>query len=318
MKKLTQILLAVGAVIAAVHLYAKAVANKLKNGPNPYTFEQLATEPEGTTHFISCEDGTILRAVSYGAAAQTVVFAHGYGASLLEWNLIWAKLAQMGGYRLIAFDQRGHEKSATVGHQGIGSQQMASDYKAVLEYFDVRNGILVGHSMGCFLTIVFLLTYPEVARARLKGAVLVSGLAGKATEGSPQNKLEIPLIQLGLISAIARSDPYGWLFGASIYGDDPSPAGIQTFTELIARQNHLVLVPIIRALADEDYYGRLGEIDLPCVIVCGDKDATTPKWHAEKMAETIPNVREIWIPGRGHMLNWEAPEIIIEAIKSLQ
>jgi len=53
------------------------------------------------------------------------------------------------GFRVIAFDQRGHHKS-TIGKEGISSKTMVNDYKTVLEYFDVKDGILVGHSIRGF------------------------------------------------------------------------------------------------------------------------------------------------------------------------
>ena len=45
-------------------------------------------------------------------------------------------------YRLIAYDQRGHGRS-TIGTDGINSAAMAGDLGAVLEYFDVQDGVLV-------------------------------------------------------------------------------------------------------------------------------------------------------------------------------
>lgn len=318
MKKIAKLLLAVGAVITAVHLFAKSAADKIRNRPERFDINELRREPIGDTHFISCEDGTILRAITAGEGPQTVVFAHGYGSSLLEWNLIWNELLQKGGYRLIAFDLRGHEKSSTIGYTGVGSAQMAGDYKTVLEYFDVRDAILVGHSTGGFLSIVFMVSYPQVARDRLRGAVLMASLAGQATKDNPQNQIQIPMIQSGIMDLVARSDVYGLLFGASVYGENPTFAPVEVFRETFVRQNHQALIPILENLSNEDYYVRLHEITVPCVVVCGEKDATTPRWHSEAMGEQIPNARSIWVPNCGHMLNWEAPEVIVEAIESLK
>jgi alpha-beta hydrolase superfamily lysophospholipase len=75
-----------------------------------------------------------------------VVLAHGYTATLAEWNVVWDALVARG-YRVIAFDQRGHARS-TVGAVGIGSEPMAADYAPVLEHFDARVGVLVGQGAG--------------------------------------------------------------------------------------------------------------------------------------------------------------------------
>ena len=68
---------------------------------------------------------------------------------------------------------------------------------------------------------------------------------------------------------------------------------------------------------EEDYYPRLKEIQLPCTIICGNQDATTPPWHAEALGREIKDARNIWVEGKGHMLNWKAPEVLIKAVQSI-
>ena len=301
-------------LLVILYVAASAQAQKLKRNPDPYLLAELTKPLAGDEVYITREDGTSIHAVTAGSGT-IVVLAHGYGYSVDEWNVI-GDLLLKAGYRLIAFDLRGHGKS-NIGTDGIGSRQMASDYVAILEHFDVRDAILVGHSTGVFLAIVFMLTYPEIAAQRLKGAVLMSGFAGNILKGSLQNRLQIPLIKMGIIQWVARSGTYGWLFGASLCGDNPSPAIIQAFLQGFSAQCHQDLIPILQALADEDYYPRLGEIKLPCVVVCGDKDKTTPRWHSESMGSDIPKARNIWVKGKGHLLNWEAPETLVEVVKSL-
>lgn len=302
-------------VLGLVHLAAKSKAARLRSMPDRYPLDVLSKEPEGTEVFIDRPDGTRLRAVHRGDG-PTVVLAHGYGVSLAEWNVIWDLLAGAGA-RVIAFDQRGHGKS-TVGSDGIGTAPMSADYKAVLEHFDVRDGVLVGHSMGTFLSVAFLLNHAESARERLRGVVLVSPTAGDIARGAPQSRIQIPLIRSGLMNRLVRSETYGCLFGLSLMGDDPSPAAIEAFNRVFLEQDHERLVPILRALTTENQYPRLAEIQMPCVVLCGDKDKTTPPWHSRLLGEGIAGARNVWVPGKGHLLNWEAPEQVALAIRSLQ
>lgn len=72
------------------------------------------------------------------------------------------------------------------------TQVMADDIKAVLEYFDVTDGILVGHSMGGFLSIIFMLAYPTIAAARLQRCLIVGSFAGDIARGAPQTRAQIP------------------------------------------------------------------------------------------------------------------------------
>ena len=305
-------------VFGLVHAAARAKATRLRSGPDRYPLDMLVREPPGDEVWIDRPDGTRIRAVHRGEG-PTIVLAHGYGISLLEWNVIWELLGDgaRGPSRLIAFDQRGHGRS-TIGSDGIGTAAMVGDYRAVLERFDVKDAILVGHSMGTFLSIAYLLDHPEHAREHLRGVVLISPTAGDVTRGAPQSRMQIPLIQSGFMARIARSETYGVLFGASLMGDDPGPATIEAFNRVFLEQDHGKLVPILHALSGESRYSRLGEIQMPCVVVCGEKDKTTPTWHARRLGAEIPGARNVWVPGKGHMLNWEAPEEIVRAIRSLQ
>lgn len=301
-----------GALVAGGYALAQLNVAKIKRNPNRYAYARLSQDPVGQTAFIDRPDGTRIRTIVAGKG-PTIVLAHGYGISLKEWNVV-SELLVGKGYRVIMFDWRGHGQS-TIGRDGIEPEVVAGDYKAVLEHYDVRDGILVGHSTGGYLAIATLLTHPETA-ARLRGLVLFASLAGDAVKDAPQNKAQIPLIQAGIMTWVCTTELLGYPFGASIYGKEPSSAAIQVFLDEFQAQDHQQLIPLLRRLAETSFYGRLHEISLPTVVICGEKDSTTPRWHSETMGREIPNGRNIWVPERGHMLNWEAPETLIEAIGS--
>jgi pimeloyl-ACP methyl ester carboxylesterase len=77
------------------------------------------------------------------------------------------------------------------------------------------------------------------------------------------------------------------------------------------------LVPVLQAMVDENRYPQLGAIALPTVVMVGTKDRTTPSFHTDELAAGIPGARLIRVPGAGHMVVWEAPQVVVEAIESL-
>ena len=107
-----------------------------------YDYATLAADPQGEESWLDRPDGTRLRMRSAGAGDRTVLLAHGYAVTMMEWNVVTALLVD-AGYRVITFDQRGHGKS-TIGTDGIGSLQMAGDYLAIMEHWDLRDVLLVG------------------------------------------------------------------------------------------------------------------------------------------------------------------------------
>jgi non-heme chloroperoxidase len=277
------------------------------------SYASLLQLPKGTEMFLPCSDGTRLRTVSAGEG-KTIVLAHGVGGTIRDWNMVFNQLVA-DGYRVIAFEQRGHYKS-TIGTEGVNSKAMAGDYKTILEYFDVKEGVLVGHSMGGFLAIRFMLDYPDMAKERLRSTIIMSSFAGDINRDNAANKIQLPLITSGLMTTLFKSDALATVFQASIIGK-PYKAIVQSALDNFKVQNYAQLVPILQAFQAENYYPRLKEIPVPCTIVIGTSDKTAPAFHSENLAKDIPNATLIKIPERGHLLAWEDPKAVIDVIRKV-
>ncbi|AQT77992.1 alpha/beta hydrolase [Mycolicibacterium litorale] len=257
---------------------ARAAAAQIETDPGPVPYDRLVAEPNGTEVFIARPDGTVLRAKGAGEGPP-VILAHGYGLGLGQCNIVWDELLSRG-HRVIAFDQRGHGRS-TLGSAGVGSEPMAEDYAAVLKHFDVRDGVLVGHSMGGFVAIRAVLDHPDVAE-RLGGLVLASTWAGRILDGAPQSRLQGPLLKSGLLQWLLRSRTIGLLFGGFQCGVRPSPTMVSVFTDVLVEhfQRHGSLPDVVRASIHEDRYPRLAEISIPTVVMVGSADRTTSPAHS--------------------------------------
>ena len=276
---------------------------------------QLSKPIEGKKEMVEMPDGTRIFTIVSGSGNTTILLAHGYGFSHIEWNIIVERLNQLN-YRTIVFDQRGHGQS-TIGQDGISSSSMASDYKNLIEHFNLKDCILVGHSMGGFLSMKFLLDYPEMQHTNVKSCLLMATFAGEINKNNLQNRLQIPLIKSGLLLKMIQWKPIGEQFGKSLIGENPDPELVRVIQEVFLQQDHSKLVPILKAFGDESYYDSLKNITIPCTIVIGDKDATTPQFHTDNIIKEIPNATRIDIVGKGHCLNAEAPDEIIKAIQEM-
>jgi len=67
----------------------------------------------------------------------------------------------------------------------------------------------------------------------------------------------------------------------------------------------------------EDRYGELARVSLPCAIVVGTLDKTTPSFHTDELHAGIRGSRVVRVAERGHLLNWEAPDVIIDEVVKL-
>ena len=59
---------------------------------------------------------------------------------------------------------------------------------------------------------------------------------------------------------------------------------------------------------EEDYLPGLEKIEVPSLVVWGDRDEHCPRSDQEAIARAIPHARLSVYPGTGHGLHWEEPE----------
>jgi len=276
--------------------------------------EELRMPFEGMPREVVTADGARLHTRSAGSG-RPVVLAHGYGADHESWGPIARRLVAKGR-KVIVFDQRGHGAS-TIGSQGVSPLSMAGDYREVLEQHQVERGVLVGHSMGGFLALKFMLAHPEVAGARLSHAMIMASMAGRVLERNFQNRLQVPLIRSGLMARLLRLDGFARSFCRSLGSDEYEDWLMERFIPKFRGANHRALWPVLRALRDEDLYPELNRLKVPCTIVVGADDRTTPAFHGERMASSIPRAELIRVEGARHCLNLEAAELIAEKLAAV-
>lgn len=306
-------LLKAGMVVGAVHLGATALAKKLDEQPDPFQLEELTHPLPGTEGIVLREDGTRLRTIVQGSG-DTVVLCHDFGGAAEAWNLVAEQLVREG-FRIIAFDQRGHGRS-TVGSDGFGSAVMAGDLAEVMTHYDVRDATLVGHSLGAFLALKYLLDSDHDGPDRVKKLVLVAGHAGDLAQDAAQAMLRPALLKSGAVNAITRSETYGRLLASVLFGR-PSPSATEALRRMMSTQPHATLAAMAEIQAEESLYPRLGDVNTPTKVLCGTADRIVPAHHSERIAARIEDADLIWLDGAGHMIPWEDPAAVVTAIRQL-
>ena len=263
---------------------------------------------------IATADGAQLCTATIGSGPP-VVLAHGFGLNMHCWNVMAEDLVERG-FTVIAFDQRGHGRSG-IGDQGVGSRQMVEDYLAVLDAYQVEGGILVGHSMGGFLAIRAMIEEQAAMDRHLRGCLLMATFAGDVNRKNLQNRVQIPMIQSGIMGKMVQRDATAAFFAKSVLGEDKDRQMMEAFTKAFRQSDLKQLVPILTAFVKESRYSQLDDISLPCRIVVGEKDKTTPPFHTDQLHAGIAGSTLRRVPGKGHMLNWEAAEILVDEIVAL-
>lgn len=101
-------------------------------------------------------------------SAPTVLLIHGITGNHRNWTNVAERLP--AGVRAVAVDLRGRGRSAALPGP-YGMSRHAADLAAALDHLKVRRALVVGHSMGAFVGVVF----GHQHRKRVSGRVLVDG-----------------------------------------------------------------------------------------------------------------------------------------------
>jgi non-heme chloroperoxidase len=125
---------------------------------------QITVQPRGV---IETKDGTRLFCRGWGAG-RPIVFIHGWAVNSDIWQY---QLAAVSAHaRCIVFDKRGHGRSDDPG-DGYDYDTLADDLAALLDQLDLRDVVLVGHSMGSAEVVRYLSRHRA---ARVSRLVLIS------------------------------------------------------------------------------------------------------------------------------------------------
>jgi len=112
----------------------------------------------GTSHFVEA-NGVRLHYLDYGAAGQRpMLCVHGGGA-----HAHWFDFVAPGftpDHQVLALDLRGHGDSAWADPQTYAWKTYAGDLNAFVEKLDLRDFVLIGHSMGGMISLVYAAMHP--------------------------------------------------------------------------------------------------------------------------------------------------------------
>ena len=118
---------------------------------------QLQAAPS-TSHFIEA-NGIKLHYLDYGVAGRPpLLCVHGAAAHAHWFDFVAPGLVP--DHHVYALDLRGHGDSAWAEQATYTTPMFAQDLNAVVEQLDLRDFVLIGHSMGGMISLQYAATYP--------------------------------------------------------------------------------------------------------------------------------------------------------------
>jgi pimeloyl-ACP methyl ester carboxylesterase len=298
--------LAAGVAAGAVGLaYAteRALVARLRHRDDPDAGVELVPKFDDA-RMIDSHDGGTIYTISRGSG-PVVVFCHGVTLSSRVWSKQFDAFPA-AGFRAVAFDSRGHGESRA-GDTGHSLDNLADDLRTVLEELDLRDVVLVGHSMGGMSVQAFAIRHPEVIEARVRGLVLMSSSSHNLVSDAKRVRGAVErVLNLGPdVGTFMRQRNLGLLLANIGFGDNPHPSHVEATREMLAGCDKETTREAVSALLHLDLTEGLPQLQIPTLVVVGTADALTPPRDSRRIAELVPGARLVEYPGAGHMLMYE-------------
>jgi pimeloyl-ACP methyl ester carboxylesterase len=229
----------------------------------------------------------------YGTSREPppVLLSHGFSASGRMWDANVGALC--GERRAITWDMRGHADSdAPADPSAYGVEQSVGDMAALLDLLGVRRAVLVGMSLGGYLSLAFHARHPE----RVAALILLDTGPGFRSQDSRREWNEYAE---RMAAEIDREGPAA-LADRPEVGDHRDGVGLAHTARLVMAQQ------------DAHVIESLATIEVPTLVVVGALD-TSFLGAADYMAAKIPGAREVVLEGAGHAANIDAAHAFNEA-----
>jgi non-heme chloroperoxidase len=239
-------------------------------------------------------------------AGQPVVLIHGYPLSGRAWDKQVPVLLD-AGHRVITYDRRGfgHSSQPTSGYD---YDTFAADLNTLLEHLDVRDAVLVGHSMGTGEVTRYLGRYGS---ARVAKGVLISPIPPYLLQ-APDNPDGVPQSLFDGFVQAARADTPAWMKGFldTFYNADTLRGTLVSDQAWQASWNLAVTASATAAVAcirtwTTDFRDDLPKIDVPMLVVQGDADQVLPiDKTGKRLPDLINDLQLAVIEGGPHAIAW--------------
>lgn len=238
---------------------------------------------------------------------ESIVFVHGAGMDHTVWTLFSRHFARHGR-NVIAVDLPGHGRSA--GDPKATVEDMSDWIVSVLDALQVAQAAITGHSLGSLVALDCAARHPQRVRAvALVGTTTpmpVSEAILEAAANDDHAAFDM-LTQWGYSKRHlygGNSNPGMWMAGGTL--------------RLFERSRPGVLHADMQACnAYQAGLERAATIRCPVLAVLGQEDRLTPVRSVQPLLDALPSPRVAVLDQAGHTLMVEAPNALLDALKTL-
>jgi pimeloyl-ACP methyl ester carboxylesterase len=240
-------------------------------------------------------EGSVVCYKIFGSG-RPVVLLHGFGEDGTVWDEQVSFLK--GSFQLIVPDLPGSGESEILKKENIQISDYAEVIKEILSAENITTAVMIGHSMGGYISLAFAKKYPEQLSAL---GLFHSGAYADDVEKIATRKKGIQFIEANGSRAFLKTSIPG-LF----YDTEKSKSPLNVLIEKGSRFLPAALIQYYHAMiARPDTTELLKEFSKPVLFIIGEHDGAIPFAHSLQQSH-IPAHSHIHIlRNSAHMGMWE-------------
>lgn len=255
---------------------------------------------------------------------DVIVFNYGLVCSNHHWR-DQIKFFDDLGFNILLHDYRGHFQSS--GQHDISQvtfERIAKDLKELLEHLELRDSILLGHSMGVNVCLEFAKNNPEL----IKKMILISGTIIPVHNIMMNTHLTGPLkpIIFNIIEKFPKEFEAFWKYGGwnpivkkmihsgGFNVDQVSNEFIEIYLNKIGQLGPELFFQLIDQMHEHDIIAFIHNIKTHTLVIGGNKDKVIPNFLQKLMHSKLKNSELYTIHGGSHVPQVDFPDMTNERI----
>ncbi|MEE2829280.1 MAG: alpha/beta hydrolase [Myxococcota bacterium] len=274
--------------------------------------------------FARTNDGLEIFHRSIGQGEPALVCCNGIGVSTFFWEYLVDHFAP--DHQVVLWDYRGHGRSSDVGPRDrVDIPRMAWDLGTVIDELELKQPVLLGHSMGTQV----ILEYYRQAPSKVGGLVSVLGTYGHPLDTFNNLRFSRQIFDLVLalnegfprltdaVQKFLISQPAAYRLGrwmSLVDGSRLSRHDLQQYFRHLTDIGFPLFFRIVREMGEHTARDLLPQIVAPALVIAAEFDAFTPPGLARELNDGLPDSEIVELHGASHAGIVEQPEQINEFV----
>ena len=244
---------------------------------------------------IQANDGVTITYDVRGDGETALVFLHGWCSNRTFWKEQFDEMAKQ--YRVVAIDLPGHGESGR-NREEWSIASFAEDVKTVVESLDLKQVILIGHSMGGLVALEAAPLMPDV----------VIGVIGIDAISNVESENQSDMMERAIAAFDADFEGTMNAFIPRLFSPNTDSTVVQWVAKSSAKADKAMALSIMRGVSEIDEKNLLSSAGVPvrCIYAASD-DPSGPHSYVE-INKKYADFDAVFVDGVGHFLYLENPD----------